>query len=76
MDRLFEMDLFRHAAAGALASIFGPGSLGGDLVMRTWHLRAQAQAGLAVLQASSDPEDQAIVNMLTQYAAGVNAYAR
>jgi penicillin G amidase len=74
MDRLFEIDLLRHAADGSLASIFGPGSLGDDLRMRAWHLRAQAKNGWEAFQASLDPQDQAIVTLLQQYANGVNGY--
>jgi penicillin amidase len=75
MDRLFEIDLLRHAADGSLSSIFGGAQLGNDMRMRAWHLRGQAEAGWAAFQESADPEDQALVTMLRQYALGVNAYA-
>ncbi|HUB07113.1 MAG TPA: penicillin acylase family protein [Myxococcales bacterium] len=76
-DRLIEMDLARHEADGSLASIIGaasPSALAQDIGMRAYHLRTQAEANWAALQASSDPTDKLLVGALTAYAAGVNAY--
>ncbi len=74
MDRLVEIDILRHVSDGSLSAILGANGLGNDLGMRTFHLRAQAETGYANFQASTDPTDQALVNVLQQFAAGINAY--
>jgi penicillin amidase len=77
MDRLVQMDLVRHNAAGTLTELGGaisPGLFDGDVRMRTHHLRSTAQAAWDELSMSSDPDDQLLTQTLTSFAAGVNAY--
>ena len=76
-DRLSQMDLARHKAEGTLAEIGGdlaPSLLDGDIAMRAHHLKKTAADAFAELKASSDPSDQAIVQALTSFAAGVTAF--
>jgi penicillin amidase len=76
-DRFVQMDLARHQANGTIAELAGalaPTTLDGDVAIRTHHLRKTAEDGLAILRASSDPRDQAIVAAFASFAAGVNAY--
>ncbi len=76
-DRLIQMQVFRHIAAGRLSELFGAlqrDVIEGDFTMRTHMLRAKAEASFAELAASTDPTDQGIVRMLQGYADGVNAY--
>ena len=78
-DRLPQMDVLRHLAAGTLAELYGaadPSVIDGDLVRRLFRNRALATASWATLQASSDPTDQELVRLLTRFSDGVNAYAR
>lgn len=77
MDRLFQMDLVRHQAAGTLSELLGdiaPSVIDGDIEMRVHHLKATCQAAWQTLSSSTDPTDQTMTKMLTKYAAGVNAY--
>ncbi len=64
-DRLWQMDLMRRHAAGALAAILGRGMLEHDRLQRMLQLRATADRAFAVL-----PADQK--HWLEVYAAGVN----
>lgn len=66
-DRLFQMDLQRHYAAGRLAEWFGEPALDSDRLMRTLGFSGSAERQFADLP----PEVQAA---LKSYAAGVNAY--
>jgi len=68
-DRLFQMDLQRHYAAGRLAEWFGEPALNTDKMMRTLGFAPAAARQFAALS----PEVQA---GLKAYAAGVNAYLR
>ncbi|HOW86657.1 MAG TPA: penicillin acylase family protein [Candidatus Aminicenantes bacterium] len=66
-DRLFQMDVFRHTAAGALAELVGPAALAQDVKFRTLGLgRAAARSW-----AAASPRVRAI---LEAYADGVNAF--
>ena len=76
-DRLFQMDLVRHQAAGTLSELLGdiaPSVIDGDIQMRVHHFKATCQAAWQTLSTSTDPSDQTTTKMLTKYAAGVNAY--
>ena len=74
-DRWVELDLLRRAAAGSLSAILGKTqNLAADVGMRVHHLRTTAETGLANLKASTDPNDQMLVQTLDQFAAGVNAW--
>ena len=78
VDRLVQMDLVRHFAAGRLSEIAGdlsPTVIDGDIRMRVHHLEKTAMDELAALKGSSDPDDQELTATLTAFAAGVNAYA-
>src|SRR6266700_6351107 len=66
-DRLFQMDLMRRAAVGALAEIVGEVALKHDRQQRILGIRATAEKGLQV----TTPEDHA---QFGAYARGVNAY--
>lgn len=66
-DRLFQMDLMRHAVAGRLSEWFGPATLPFDRFVRTIGLYRAAERQYAALS----PELRAA---LDAYAAGVNAY--
>jgi penicillin amidase len=76
-DRLIQMDLARHKAAGTLSELLGdvaPSVIDGDIQMRVHHLRATVEAAWQTLSASTDDQDRVIARMLTSFAAGVNAY--
>jgi penicillin G amidase len=66
-DRLFQMDLMRHAGAGRLSEWFGRAALDTDKSMRTLGLYRAAEAQYPLLS----PELRAVFDA---YAAGVNAY--
>jgi penicillin G amidase len=68
-DRLYQMDVRRHFAAGRLSEWFGAPAVDSDRMMRTLGLARAAERQFDVLP----PEVQA---GLTAYAAGVNAYLR
>jgi len=65
-DRFFQMDLFRRAAAGELAELFGQAAVAQDRNVRLHRFRSVARR----VQASASAEDRALVEA---YAAGVNA---
>jgi penicillin G amidase len=76
-DRFIEMDFIRRSAAGTLAKLAGsldPTLLDDDIRVRAHHLRATAQKGFDTLKASSDPTDKLLVETLTQFSKGVNAW--
>ncbi len=66
-DRLFQMELTRHAAAGRLSEMFGKRALGYDLRVR----RLGALHFGEQLLASASPETR---EMLAAYSRGVNAW--
>jgi len=68
-DRLYQMDVRRHFAAGRLSEWFGAPAVDSDRMMRTLGLARAAERQFDVLP----PEVQA---GLAAYAAGVNAYLR
>ena len=65
-DRLFQIELFRRAAAGRLAEVFGARALGGDRFARRAGFAARADRDLAASGAEAR-------ELLEAYAAGVNA---
>ena len=66
-DRMFQMELMRHAASGRLSEIAGSATLRLDRTMRVLGLRVRAEADYAALDATTRA-------MLDAYAAGVNAW--
>jgi penicillin amidase len=76
-DRMVEMDLGRAQAEGTLAAFLGeiaPSLLQADIQMRLHHMKETAQTAFTQLEASSDPNDKNIVQALTMFAGGVNAW--
>ncbi|MCE9580323.1 MAG: penicillin acylase family protein [Deltaproteobacteria bacterium] len=77
-DRLPQMDILRRFGSGRLAELFGAldqKTIETDLQMRMHRMRPLAEEAWAILKASTDPEDKKIVQLLTRFADGVNAYA-
>ena len=76
-DRLPQMDILRRFGSGTLAELFGALDPIDDRHRsrdaRAPHGAARA-ADWAMLQASTDPDDQQIVQLLQRFADGVNAY--
>jgi len=68
-DRFWQMDFWRHIGSGRLSEMFGKGQLSTDTFLRTLGWRQIAEKEFA----SFNPETKAI---LTDYAAGVNAYLK
>jgi penicillin amidase len=66
-DRLWEMDLLRHAAAGRLSELFGPQTVAADRTMREREMLRIARARVA----AASPESRRV---LEAYARGVNAW--
>ncbi|MBX3454053.1 penicillin acylase family protein [Ferrovibrio sp.] len=66
-DRLWQMEVNRHVAAGRLSEIFGPAALDNDKFLRTLGMRRAAEKALPGLK----PETRAL---LDAYADGVNAF--
>ncbi|MGH8765891.1 MAG: penicillin acylase family protein, partial [Burkholderiales bacterium] len=66
-DRLWQMEISRHIAAGRLSELVGPGGLETDRFMRTLGVRRAAEANLRNLDADTR-------KLLDAYAAGVNAF--
>lgn len=66
-DRLWQMDLFRRAARGELAEIFGKAALEEDKRRRNYGFARVTEATAA----QADPRSRAVMEA---YAAGVNAY--
>ncbi|HEX9101242.1 MAG TPA: penicillin acylase family protein [Polyangia bacterium] len=76
-DRLLQMDLTRHSAAGTLAELLGdasPALIDSDIQMRVHHFSQTVAQAWQTLSSSTDAKDQTTAKMLTSYAAGVNAY--
>ena len=67
-DRLFQMDLSRHAAWGRLAEWFGPGAVNIDVFHRALALRDRGARNVEIATAEER-------EMLEAYAKGVNAGA-
>ena len=66
-DRMWEMDLLRHAALGRLSELFGARTVGADRALRTLELGRIAAAQLGITRS----EERRI---LEAYAHGVNAW--
>jgi penicillin G amidase len=78
-DRLAQMDVLRRFGAGTLAESFGALDarvIDTDIQMRIHRLQPLAAESFALLKASSDAADQAVVRTLQRYADGVNEYVR
>ncbi len=76
-DRLVQMDLLRHFASGTVAELLGAlqeDLIDSDISMRVHHLRPTAEQVWQQISASSTDEDKALVQALSRFAAGVNAY--
>ena len=76
-DRMLQMDLTRHSAAGTLAELLGdisPSLIDSDIQMRAHHFTQTCTQAWQTLSSSTDPKDITTTKMLTAYAAGVNAY--
>jgi penicillin amidase len=76
-DRIQQMDLFRHFAAGRISELFGAldaEQIDGDLEMRIHRFEATAQATWEELAASSDPADVELATFLQRFSDGVNRY--
>lgn len=75
LDRIQQMDLFRHFASGTVSELFGAldrGQIDADLEMRMHRFRPLAEETWALLAASSDPVDIEAVTVLTRFSDGVN----
>ena len=68
-DRLFQMEMQTYDAAGRLAEIVGPSLLNRDKNTRRWGMPYGAEMAWEEIQ--KDPE---MLNVITAYADGVNAY--
>jgi penicillin amidase len=66
-DRLWEMDLLRHAATGRLSELFGPQAVAADRAVREREMLRIARAHMA----AASPESRRV---LAAYARGVNAW--
>lgn len=66
-DRLFQMDVSRRQASGTLAELLGPSALPQDVQLRILGIRRGADASWS--RASNE-----VIELLTGYAAGVNAW--
>ena len=78
-DRLPQMDILRRFGAGTLAELFGaldPTVVDSDLEMRVHRMKPLAEQTWTMLQASGDPRDREVVQLLERFAGGVNAYAQ
>ena len=76
-DRIQQMDLFRHFAAGTVSELYGAldqDLIDGDLEMRMHRMRPVAQEAWDELSASTDPADIEIADFLVRFADGVNAF--
>jgi penicillin amidase len=77
-DRLPQMDILRRYGAGTLSELFGaldPSVIDTDLQMRVHRMKPLAEQTWQMLQASSEPTDKELVELLQRFADGVNAYA-
>jgi len=76
-DRLLQMDLLRRSAGGTLSELVGgisPSVIDSDIQSRANHMQRTADESWTQLQASSDPEEQAVVDALRKFTLGVNKY--
>lgn len=76
-DRLLQMDLTRHSAAGTLSELLGdvsPALIDSDIQMRAHHFTQTCTQAWQTLSSSTDAQDQTTAKMVTSFAAGVNAY--
>lgn len=78
-DRLFEMDLFRHAARGTLAELVGPGTNGEFLEMdvdtrRNGYTDTEVQSMLDAFDDKFGSLGSEVQRGLQAYSDGVNAY--
>ncbi len=67
-DRLWQAEVLRRTARGRTAELFGPGALPGDISLRT------VTGSEAARQAQFDSASEQVQQILTHYAAGINAY--
>ncbi len=73
LDRMFEMDVFRHVASGRGAEFLGPGFLESDVVTRReGYTEAEVQAMIDAFPTRFGQVGQDIVDAFEQYALGVN----
>ncbi|MEZ4362199.1 MAG: penicillin acylase family protein [Kofleriaceae bacterium] len=78
-DRLAQMDVLRRFGSGTLAESFGgldASVIDTDIRMRVHRMRPLAEESYALLQASSDPADRALVRTLQRFSDGVNAFVQ
>ncbi len=74
-DRLWQMDIFRHAARGTLSEFVGEDYLEMDIVTRReGYTEAEVQKMFDDLDDKFGDVGKTLQDGLTQYAAGVNAY--
>jgi penicillin G amidase len=76
-DRLAQMDMLRRFGSGTLSEQLGgldPSLIDTDIQMRVHRLRPLAEESLAMMKASGDPTDAAVVSALERFADGVNTY--
>jgi len=77
-DRLPQMDILRRFGAGTLSELFGAldsSVIDTDLEMRVHRMKPLAQQTWDMLNASTDPSDVEVVQLLQRFTDGVNAYA-
>jgi penicillin amidase len=73
-DRLFQMDFSRRLFSGTLAELLGAGAIFSDVQLRTLGLRRAAEATWTGYQALAGTTGSNAAELLTGYAAGVNAW--
>ncbi|MDQ3370869.1 MAG: penicillin acylase family protein, partial [Myxococcota bacterium] len=76
-DRFPQLELMRRFAAGRLAELYGglePSVIDTDLEMRLHRMEHFAAQTWATLLASTETSDRQIVEQLTRFADGINAY--
>lgn len=73
LDRMFEMDIFRHVASGRGAEFLGPDFLESDVITRReGYTEAEVQAMLDAFPTKFGPTGQEILDALSAYSNGVN----
>lgn len=73
-DRLFQMDFSRRLFSGTLAELLGSPAVPADVQLRTLGLRRAAEASWTGYQALAGTTGSNAAELLTGYAAGVNAW--
>ena len=68
MDRLFQIDLYRHVTAGNLSALTGPSSLGDDILIRALYSQTTENTYQALEQ------DPFAANLVQRYCDGINYY--